>query len=114
MYLVKWNEEDGVLEASLGGHVTIGEAQVFTDSVISELAEYGGGTFTFVLDYSKASRLDDGVMEAFHVVQTYCKLRGAHRYVCVARNQDEIEFMTRLRLQQVLEGEEEYQLAMAA
>lgn len=113
MYIVKWNEEENTLEASLGGHVTMGEAQVFTETIIGELQNYSGGPFTYKLDYSKATRLDDGVMETFHVAHTYCKLRGAQKYVCIARDEIEIEYMIGLRLQHVLQGEEDYQLAAA-
>ena len=110
MYLIKWNKDESKLEASLGGHITFGEAQVFTEEIIRELQNYCGEHFTYELDYSAASKVDDGVLEALQVAQTYCKLRGAEKYVCVARNEIEIEYMTGLRLQQVLEGAETYVL----
>ncbi|MBL8087964.1 MAG: hypothetical protein JNM85_07845 [Chthonomonas sp.] len=113
MYIVNWNEEENTLEASLGGNVTVGEAQVFADAIVHELGAVPQRPFTYKLDYSKANRVDEGVLEAFHVAQVYCRLRGATKYVCVARTQTEVEYIIGLRLQQVLEGEEEYQLAAA-
>lgn len=113
MYFVKWNEGENRLEASIGGHVTAAEANVFTQDIINELQSYNGGEFEFQLDYSSAGRLDQGVREAFELAQSYCKIRGARKFICIARDEMEIEYQTGLRLQQVLEGEEEYRLAAA-
>ncbi|MBS1705920.1 MAG: hypothetical protein JST40_08605 [Armatimonadetes bacterium] len=99
------------MTASLGGNVTVAEANVVIDEIVRELNAHNGGPFMFELDYSAARRLDDGVTEALQVAQTYAKLRGADKYVCVARTEHEIEYLTSMRLQQVLEGHEEYRLA---
>ncbi len=113
MYFIGWNQEENKLVASIGGHVTASEAKVFVDEAVRELNEVQVSGFSFELDYSCASRLDDGVIDTLNILQTYSKLRGAGRYVCVARDEREVEFLITNRLQQVLEGAEEYRLSVA-
>lgn len=114
MYMVNWKKEDKTLEASLGGCITLAEAQVFCDAIVYELEQVDEPGFAFHLDYSSATRLDQGVLETIHIANTYCKLRGASKFVCTARDESEIEYLTGLRLQHVLEGEEEYRMASVA
>lgn len=109
MYLIDWNES--VLEASIGGRVTLAEARVFVDEVMRELTQHPVTPTSFILDYSSAVKVDPGVLEAFHVLTGYARVRGSVRNVVVPRDESELQALVTLNLQEVLEGQQEYRLA---
>jgi len=108
MYLIDWNHDTQRIEASLGGHITLTEAKVFTDDLIERLKPLVDEDFSFQLDYSKASRLDPGVSDVLQRAQSYCQLHGARKITFIAKDDYEAELLIGQRLQQVLEGVEEY------
>lgn len=108
MYLIHWNQAINRIEASLGGRITTTEAKVFTDELVEMLRTLGTDEFSFMLDYSTASALEPGAADVLQRAQSYCLLHGARKLTFVARDQEEAELMIGQRLQQVLEGTEEY------
>ena len=111
MYLISWNENEGQLEASIGGHVTEAEAKVFVDGVMHELADHTGGPFTFLLDYSFVTEINQGITDCFDLAVRYANLRGAVKTVHIAKDREQVETLTGENLQRVLEGTLEFRLA---
>lgn len=108
MYLLNWNPDEKRIEASFGGFVSRGEALVFADELREMLVERRDTSFSLVVDYSTASRLDENVNEIFAETRETCLFSGADKITFIARDESEASRMTSARLQQVLEGREEY------
>jgi hypothetical protein len=108
MYLINWNPEASRIEASFGGCITNGEAEVFLEELHEQLSQRQGRDFSMVLDFAMCKRLDAGVLETFHSAREACRVAGAKKVVFVARDEKEAVALTDSRLQQVLDGREEY------
>jgi anti-anti-sigma regulatory factor len=108
MYLINWNPEASRIEASFGGCITNGEAEVFVDELRECLAQRQGQKFSLVLDFATTKRLDPNVLETFMTARDASQLAGASKVVFVARDENEASGLTESRLQHVLDGEEEY------
>lgn len=108
MYILNWNPSEQLLEASFGGAVTRGEADVFIDELKDFFRTSDLGEFCIVIDFAKVSRLDDNVAEAFNFARELAQFSGASNVTFVTRNDDEVSELVNGRLQQVLEGTERY------
>lgn len=108
MYLISWIEEESILEASLGGRVTVEEMLVVYDELQELLTELDGQPYLFVLDYSKAKAFDHQAGSVVNDIKDLCRKEGAEKVVTVVRDADEVPLMTSFCLQNVLEGKEEF------
>ena len=108
MYLINWNPNASRIEASFGGCITNGEAEVFLEELREQLAQCQGREFSLVLDFATTKRLDAHVMDTFISAREASRIAGATKVVFVARNEDEAVSLTDSRLQEVLNGREEY------
>ena len=108
MYLITWNDKDCVLEASLGGRVTFEEALVVYEELQEIVGDLGGQPYLLVLDYSKAKGFDADTENVVGDIRDFCLSKGAEKVVSVVRDEDEIPLMTGWRLQNVLEGVEDF------
>lgn len=86
MYLINWNPEKTLLEASLGGRVTAGEASVFLEELREKFEERTQDEFELLLDYERVNRLDEGVLEHLESAREIGMLAGAS-HVCVRSNE---------------------------
>lgn len=86
MYLINWNPEKTLLEASLGGRITAGEAEVFLDELRERFEERTHDEFELLLDYERVNRLDDGVREHLESAREIGMLAGA-AHVSVRSNE---------------------------
>jgi hypothetical protein len=107
MYLVSLYEKDAVVEASLGGRVTADEIRVFAEELIELVAVLENRPFQMLLDYSKTKQIDVETAYALSEVKDRCFEAGAFHIITVADDQDLIHHQT-MRLQQVLEGREQF------
>lgn len=108
MYLINWNNEAASLEASFGGRLTLGEAQVFCEELQGYLGKCPKGVFSLTLDYATTSRLDEGAIDCLRTARDAALLAGANKVCFIARSEQEALDLTESRLQQVLDGREEY------
>jgi len=108
MYLLNWNPTESKIEASFGGYVSVGEATVFAEELRDLIVEAKGNLFAVVVDWSTASRMDSAVLDVLETARESCQFSGASKVTFVARDESEATFLTNRRLQQVLEGKEEY------
>lgn len=108
MYLINWDPSEKRIEASFGGCITNGEAEVFLEEFREQLSACQGQEFCVVLDYATTKRLDSNVLEAFAAARQDGWNAGAKKVVFVARDENEAVALTDSRLQHVLEGREEY------
>ena len=108
MYLINWNPNESRLEASFGGCITNAEAEVFLEELNEYFESCKGKEFSLVLDYATVKRLDDKVLDKFHSAREAGQFAGASKTVFVARDEKEATELTDARLQQVIEGREEY------
>lgn len=108
MYLINWDPSAKRIEASFGGCITNGEAEVFLEELHEQLSACKGNDFCMVLDYATTKRLDSHVLEAFESAREAGWEAGANKVVFVARDENEAVALTDAHLQAVLEGREEY------
>ena len=108
MYLINWNPSASRIEASFGGCVTNGEAEVFMEELCEQLDQRKGREFSLLLDFATTKRLDKNVLDTFATVREQSLIAGAKKVVFVARDENEATDMIDSRLQQVLDGTEEY------
>lgn len=108
MYLVSVYEKDAIVEASLGGRVTAEEIRVLGEELEELLEGFEEESYSMLLDFSKAKRLDTAAMLALGDVKDYCLNNGAIEIVSVPVDEfDSIQHQT-LRMQQILEGRERF------
>ena len=108
MYLINWNPNKSRIEANFGGCVTQGEADVFLEELSEHLAKCQGMEFGLMLDFATVRRMDDSVLEKFCTARDASQSAGAKKVVFVARDEREAVGLTESRLQQVIDGKEEY------
>ncbi len=108
MYLLTWNPEQNRIEASFGGFISNGEAIVFQEELTELLREKAHQLFNIMVDYATASRLDDKVRDILEECRESAIFAGAAKVIFVTRDDSEAHAWTDNRLQQVLEGREEY------
>ncbi len=108
MYLLTWNPDESRIEASFGGCITKGEALVFEDELTDLVQTVKGQGFSVLVDYATASRLEDSVRGELDKCREICVFGGATKVTFVTRDEGEARTYTDRRLQEVLEGREEY------
>lgn len=84
------------------------EARVFADELHEILSERQGSLFSVSLDYATTSRLEEGVRDIFQACRERCCFAGAAKITFVTRDENEAHRLISTRLQQVLDGSEEY------
>lgn len=108
MYILNWNPSVRQVEASFGGAVTAAEAEVFLEDFRALVVSDDVRDFDLLIDYAKVSRMDDGIREVLDSAREMAQFSGARKVTVVARDEADAESWTNVRLQQVLEGTEEY------
>jgi len=108
MYILNWKPESHLLEASLGGRLTSGEAECFLDEISEILRSNETAGIEVVLDFAAVSSMDANVSEVLNSVRDVAHFAGARVVTFVTRDDDEMTQFTNDRLQQVLEGAERY------
>ena len=108
MYLVSLYENEGVVEASLGGRVTADEVRVFGEELIELLAHMPEGPFEVMLDHSRARRMDAETVLALSDVKDALIAEGATMIWSIASDDSDRAMHQTVRLQHVLEGIETF------
>ncbi|MBX3096368.1 MAG: hypothetical protein KF812_05855 [Fimbriimonadaceae bacterium] len=108
MYILNWNPEQNLIEASFGGFVTNAEAEVFAEEFREVLLDLGDNRFEAVIDFAMVPRMEDKVLDSIKETRETALFAGANCITFVARNEDETASLVDERLQQVLEGKERY------
>lgn len=108
MYLVSVQEERAIVEASLGGRVDSLEMRAFSEDLQEVLESLGASGFYLLIDHSKAKSLDIESAKILADLKDLAFQYGAEKIVTLASDEDEIAKHTTSRLQQVLEGREEF------
>lgn len=107
MYLLNWCEEGRFVEASLGGRITAQEMSALGEEVVSVLAHMDGAC-DVVLDYTKALPFDSPAYYVLGEIKDRWLETGAEKIVSMPHEGAELEEEVSLRIQQVLEGKEEF------
>ncbi len=110
MYLVSLFEREGIVEASLGGRVTADEVRVFGEELLELLETFEERSFSLLLDFSRAKRLDHSAVCALGMVKDQCFGAGASEIVSVPCDEHDLVSHQSTRLQFVLEGKERFQM----
>lgn len=108
MYLLTWNSESRVLEATFGGTLPLAEARIFSSDWSEELARHRGTEFSVLLDYATVTRLDEDVRYLLETWREAALSAGAIRVRFLARDDAEAQSLASSRVAQVSSGREEY------
>ncbi|MDI9640892.1 hypothetical protein QPK87_18190 [Kamptonema cortianum] len=108
MYLLSWNPEHQQIEASFGGCITKGEAEVFCEELDDLMKDKGSEKFDLILDYSTTNKIDAGAKQLLDAYRERAIQAGAHKVVYVTRSEEEADGFTLERIQSVLSGSEQY------
>jgi len=106
MYMVSWIEEEGKIEASLGGRITAEEMHVFTEELKDVVASFNGRPYVLTIDHSKAKPFDAPTQRMLCDLKDICLAESAQKIVTVVEDEEEMTLLTNERLQPVLEGKE--------
>jgi hypothetical protein len=108
MYLLSVSHDERVVEASLGGRVTVEEMEVLGEELLGMVHEFRGSPHHLLFDYSRARVLDADALQLLGQIKDECLSCGAERIVTIAADEHQVVRHTGLRLQTVLEGKEEF------
>jgi hypothetical protein len=108
MYLLTWNSNLRILEATFGGTLPLAEARYFTEDWNEELARHKGSEFTVLLDYATLTHLDEEVKFLLETWREAALAAGAVKVRFLARDDAEAQSMASARVAQVSTGREEY------
>jgi anti-anti-sigma regulatory factor len=108
MYLVSLYEKESIVEASLGGRVTADEIAVFGEELLDLVLTFENKPFTLLLDHSKTKRFDGNAVQALCDVKDQCHAAGAALIVCAPIDEQDQVIHETARIQQVLEGSEQF------
>lgn len=112
MYLVTVQEEQAVVEVSLGGRVDSHEMRAFAEDIEEVLESLGANKFYLLIDHSKAKSFDGEATMILSQLKDKAFEFGAEKIVTLAADENEITRHTTSRLQQVLEGREQFCLEL--
>ena len=110
MYLLTVQEDQAVVEASLGGRVDALEMRAFGEELAELLESLSNQSYYLLIDHSKAKSLDRDAVDVLSWIKDTALETGAEKIVCIARDENDMVSHTTGRLQAVLEGREEYHL----
>lgn len=110
VYLLSYFEDQGFIEASLGGKLTAGEMDVFSEELCSLAGAFEGRPYQLLLDYSKARGMSSEILGRLSEIRDKCLELGAIKIVSVTTSDADMERETAYRLQYVLEGTEAFVL----
>lgn len=106
MYLVSWIEEEGKVEASLGGRVTVEEMHVFAEELREVVATFEERPYVLTIDHSKAKPFDANTNRLLASLKDECLTGSAQRIVTVVQDEDAMAVMTNERIMPILMGQE--------
>lgn len=108
MYLVSVLEDQPVIEASLGGRIDLLEMKTFAEDLEELFADRDGTPFYLLLDYSKAISFDDKTSAELDALKEKAFFFGAAKVFSVPHESTDLEMHVSARMQNVLEGREEF------
>jgi len=108
MYLVSVLDDQPVIEASLGGRIDLLEMKTFAEDLEELFEDQNGQPFYVLLDYSKATAFDDKTQTALNEIKEKAFFNGAEKIFSVPQEDSELEDHVSARMQEVLEGREEF------
>lgn len=108
MYLLTWNSLDSRIEASFGGSVTSEEVARFGNELQAFLERMRGEAFRVLVDFSTVNDMPKKVEKSLGDSREACLEYGAEKVTFVTGDPDKAEAMTAGRMQNVLEGREQY------
>ncbi|MBC8063190.1 MAG: hypothetical protein H7Y17_00035 [Chlorobia bacterium] len=107
-------EDRAIVEASLGGRIDSLEMRAFAEDLEEVLESLGANRFYLLIDHSRAKTFDGEAAMILSDLKDKAFGFGAEKIVTMACDEDEIARHTTTRLQQVLEGREQFCLEMPA
>jgi hypothetical protein len=110
MYLLTVQEDQAVVEASLGGRVDALEMRAFGEELAELLESLQNQSFYLLIDHSKAKSLDREAVTVLSWIKDTALETGVEKIVCIARDETDMVNHTTHRIQAVLEGKEEFHL----
>ena len=110
MYLLTVQENQAVVEASLGGRVDALEMRAFGEELADLLETLGNQSYYLLIDHSRAKTMDREAVSVLSWIKDTALDTGAEKVVCIARDEADMVNHTTYRLQSVLEGREEFHL----
>lgn len=111
MYLLNWNAQDDMLEATLGGVVGEREAKVLLSDIREMIEDYAEPGFTAQIDYSALRRMDETTGWLLEETRRVCQQAQAKRVHFVTRHEHEAQRLEAARASEVDAGTESYRAA---
>ncbi len=112
MYLVTVQEDRAIVEASLGGRIDSLEMRAFAEDLEEVLESLGPSSFYLLIDHSRAKNLDGEASMILSDIKDKAFEFGAEKIVTMAGDEEDVARHTTARLQQVLEGREQFCLEL--
>ncbi|MER3413350.1 MAG: hypothetical protein C4341_03760 [Armatimonadota bacterium] len=112
MYVLARDGSEGLLEASLGGRVTLEEMKVFGAELAEACADFGGEPFVVLLDTSAAAPFDLRTRHLLFEIKDMLLGGGALQITHVVRDDSEAAELAALRYEQFCKGVESYVTAV--
>lgn len=108
MYVLARDGSEGLLEASLGGRVTLDEMKVFGAELAEACADFRGEPFVVLLDTSAAAPFDLRTRHLLFEIKDMLAGAGALQITHIVRDESEASEMGALRNEKVRKGIESY------
>jgi hypothetical protein len=108
MYVLARDGCEGLLEASLGGRITLDEMKVFGAELAEACADFRGEPFVVLLDTSGAAPLDLRTRHLLFEIKDMLAGAGALQITHIVRDESEAAEMGALRYEKVRRGIESY------
>ena len=106
MYLVSWIEEEGKVEASLGGRVTVEEMHVFSEELREVVASFETRPYVLTIDHSKAKPFDTNTNRMLCELKDEFLSGSAEKIVSVVEDEEAKACLTIKRIMPSLLGQE--------
>jgi len=106
MYLVSWIEEEGKVEASLGGRVTVEEMHVFSEELREVVASFETRPYVLTIDHSKAKPFDTNTNRMLCELKDEFLSGSAEKIVSVVEDEEAKACLTNERIMPILLGQE--------
>src|SRR5687768_826854 len=99
MYMMSWDENEGRIEAILGGHVTAPELKVLSEELQDLITETDRTPSVLLIDYSKTQPFDEQATSEMGALKNQIPEAGVGKIVSVTRDDEETAREIDLRLQ---------------
>ena len=111
MYMVSWVEEDGRVDASLDGRVTVEEMRMFAEELREVVATFVNRPYVLTIDHSRAKPFESEAARLLSTLKDECLDGPVRRIVTVVEDEDAKARLMNERVMPIYLGREKVMLA---